>query len=238
VAETIRLEINLLFFSVAFVIHHIGSHTGSRPRAGPRGWPFGFGGVGSVSRLSRIDAMRARQSFPYLALGQDRFDEGLLLIGRVPDVQSGWLVRSVLLSGATGPNQDHLTVPNHRPVPPATLRLQVIRRVPDVRAPHEVALSRTETKSRLGVIIEVSSPFWPITALAISMTSGAVGLSPFADPLSPAGPAGLNMRSVTPLRSEAQFKTLPGSAKAVDNYQWQDWIWRRWVRRQHRTSSR
>jgi len=48
----------------------------------------------------------------------------LLLIGRVPDVQSGWLVRSVLLSGATGPNQDHLTVPNHRPVPPTTSRLR------------------------------------------------------------------------------------------------------------------
>jgi len=46
----------------------------------------------------------------------------------------GW-VRSVPLSGATGTNQDHLTVPNHRPVPPATLRPQVIRRVPDSRNP-------------------------------------------------------------------------------------------------------
>jgi hypothetical protein len=52
--------------------------------------------------------------------------------------------------------------------------------------PYEAAPRRAETGSRLGVIIEVSSPFWPITALAISMTSGAAGLSPFVDSFNPA----------------------------------------------------
>ena len=89
-----------------------------------------------------LRANRAREGFPCPALGRDRFAEGLLLIGRVSGVRSGWLVRSVLLSGATGPNQDHLTVPNHRPVPPATSRPQVIRRARfmqpsrDYRGPH------------------------------------------------------------------------------------------------------
>jgi len=39
-------------------------------------------------------------------------------------------VQSVLLSGATGTSQDHLTVPNYRPVPPATSRPQVTGHVP------------------------------------------------------------------------------------------------------------
>jgi hypothetical protein len=56
-------------------------------------------------------------------------------------------------------------------------------------------MGRIETKSRLGVIIEVSSPFWPITALAISVTNGAAGLSPFADPLNPSGSAGLDIKA-------------------------------------------
>lgn len=60
--------------------------------------------------------------------------------------------------------------------------------------PHEITGHRTETESRLGVIIEVSSPFWPITTLAISMTSGAVGLSPFAVALSPVRPAGFGKK--------------------------------------------
>ncbi len=47
------------------------------------------------------------------------------------------------------------------------------------------------------MIIEVSSPFWPITALAISMTSGAVGLSPFADPLDSAGSAGVGVKKAS-----------------------------------------
>jgi len=38
-----------------------------------------------------LNANRAREGFPFLALGRDRFDEGLLLIGRVSDAQSGWL---------------------------------------------------------------------------------------------------------------------------------------------------
>jgi hypothetical protein len=80
--------------------------------------------------------------------------------------------------------------------------------------PHEITVRRTETKSRLGVIIEVSSPFWPITALAISVTSGAAGLSPFADPLNPTGPASLGRRSVTPLRFDAQFE-IPAKQKKV-----------------------
>jgi hypothetical protein len=80
--------------------------------------------------------------------------------------------------------------------------------------PHEVTVRRTETKSRLGVIIEVSSPFWPITALAISMTSGAAGLSPFADPLSPSGPASLDGKILTPLRFDAQFQ-IPAKQKKV-----------------------
>src|SRR5260370_31924594 len=81
------------------------------------------------------------------------------------------------------------------------------------RNPHEAARRRTETKSKLRVIIEVSSPFWPITALAISMTSGAVGLSPFADPLSPAGPASLDNKSVTPTDFDAQFETAAARKK-------------------------
>jgi hypothetical protein len=64
-----------------------------------------------------------------------------------------------------------------------------------LRNPYEVALGRIETKSRLGVIIEVSSPFWPITALAISVTNGAAGLSPFADPLNPTGSASLDIKA-------------------------------------------
>jgi hypothetical protein len=52
-----------------------------------------------------------------------------------------------------------------------------------------------EAKSRFGVIIEVSSPFWPITALAISVTSGAAGLSPFVDSFDPTGPAGLDKKT-------------------------------------------
>jgi len=66
------------------------------------------------------------------------------------------------------------------------------------------------------VIIEVSSPFWPITALAISMTSGAVGLSPLADPLSPAGPAGLDNKSEAPTDFDAQFETAVTWKKSVD----------------------
>ncbi len=37
------------------------------------------------------NANRAREGFPCPALGRDRFGEGLLLIRRVSDVQSGWL---------------------------------------------------------------------------------------------------------------------------------------------------
>ena len=78
----------------------------------------------------------------------------------------------------------------------------------------------------------MSSPFWPITALAISMTNGAAGLSPFADPLSPAGPAVHDMSTVAPSRIEVQCKSRPRSEKAVeetvekavDNYRRQDWI--------------
>ena len=68
------------------------------------------------------------------------------------------------------------------------------------------------------MIIEVSSPFWPITALAISMTSGAVGLSPLADPLSPARPASLGNKSVPPTDFDAQFETAVTWKKSVDEY--------------------
>ena len=71
---------------------------------------------------------------------------------------------------------------------------------------------------QVGVIIEVSSPFWPITALAISMTSGAVGLSPLADPLSPTGPAGLDNKSLAPTDFDAQFETAVTCKKSVDEY--------------------
>jgi hypothetical protein len=83
-----------------------------------------------ATKTSPLNAIRAREGLPCLALGQDRFDEGLLLIGRVSDVLE-WMARfeAFLLSGATGSNQDHLTVPSHRPVPPATLRSQVTWRV-------------------------------------------------------------------------------------------------------------
>ena len=64
--------------------------------------------------------------------------------------------------------------------------------MPDLCNPYQAARRRTETESRLGVIIEVSSSFWPITTLATSTTNGAVGLSPFVDPLSPVTPAGLD----------------------------------------------
>jgi protein-S-isoprenylcysteine O-methyltransferase Ste14 len=60
------------------------------------------------------------------------------------------------------------------------------------------------------VIIEVSSPFWPITALAISVTSGAFGLSPLVDALNPAGPANIDnqKRNAASIRDAIQNAPL------------------------------
>ena len=94
----------------------------------------------------------------------------------------------------------------------------MIRRVPDLCNPYEAARRHTETESRLGVIIEVSSSFWPITTLAISTTNGAVGLSPFVDPLSPVTPAGLDNKLHMATRFGHSIRKTAKPEKRVDKW--------------------
>jgi hypothetical protein len=59
----------------------------------------------------------------------------------------------------------------------------------------------------------VSSPFWPITTLAISTTNGAVGLSPLADPLSPVLAYGIDW-----LTSQSMRPRSARMARSVHTY--------------------
>jgi hypothetical protein len=87
-----------------------------------------FGRTRAAARRSSasLKASRAREGFP-LSRPWPRSLRRRIAPNRACLSRSEWLARfeAFLLSGATGTSQDHLTIPNHRPVPRTIFRLSM-----------------------------------------------------------------------------------------------------------------